>query len=65
MAVTPVRTQWNHLEQRPHPWRRQLYFKGKKLSAFAVWMDMIVNHTTLEETAENWDLPVGAVSGSD
>lgn len=54
-------TQWQYLEKRPHPWRQQLYIKGRKLTAFAVWMDMIVNGETPEEAAENWDLPLAAV----
>ncbi len=54
-------TQWQYLESRPHPWRKQLYFKGKKLKAFDVWMDMMVNRETPQEAAENWDLPLDAV----
>jgi uncharacterized protein (DUF433 family) len=54
-------TQWQYLESRPHSWRQQLYFKGKRLKAFDVWMDMIVNKETPEEAAENWDLPLNAI----
>ena len=54
-------TQWQYLEKRPHRWRKQLYFKGKRLKAFDVWMDMMVNRETPEEAAENWDLPLDAV----
>ncbi|MGH2413354.1 MAG: hypothetical protein ACRDEA_06625 [Microcystaceae cyanobacterium] len=53
--------QWQYLESRPHPWRQQLYLTGRKLPAFAVWMDMIVNGETPEEAADNWDLPLAAV----
>ena len=55
------KTQWQYLEQRPHAWRKQLHFKGKRLRAFNVWMTMLVEEMTLEETAEDWDLPLAAV----
>ena len=43
MTLPETKTQWQYLEKRPHPWRKQLYFTGKKLKAFDVWMDMVVN----------------------
>jgi uncharacterized protein (DUF433 family) len=61
MTINSSKTTWQYLEKRPHPWRQQLYFKGKKLKAFDVWMDMIVNKETPEDAAENWDLPLAAV----
>jgi hypothetical protein len=54
-------TQWQYLEKRPHPWRKQLYIKGRKLRAFIVWSDMIVNELTPLEVAENKELPLAAV----
>ncbi len=54
-------TQWQYLEKRPHSWREQLYIKGRKLTAFTVWSDMIVNQMTLEEVASSKDLPLAAV----
>ncbi len=54
-------TQWQYLEKRPHPWRQQLCFQGRRLKAFDVWSDMIVNEMTPEEAALNWDLPLAAV----
>ncbi len=53
---------WHYLETRPHPWRKQLYVKGRKLKAFGVWMDAIVNEMTPTEAAEEWDLPLAAIS---
>jgi hypothetical protein len=61
MTVQPIQTQWQYLEQRPHPWRQQLYLKGRKLKAFTLWMNMIVNETTPTEVADNWELPIDAV----
>jgi uncharacterized protein (DUF433 family) len=61
MNTTEAKTQWQYLEQRPHPWRQQLYIKGRRLKAFSVWMDMMVNEMSPEEAADNWDLPLAAV----
>jgi uncharacterized protein (DUF433 family) len=52
---------WEYLVARPHPWRRQLYVKGRKLRASTVWMDMQANEMTLEEAADDWDLPLAAI----
>ncbi|MDJ0661459.1 MAG: hypothetical protein QNJ42_18505 [Crocosphaera sp.] len=57
-------TEWQHLEQRPHSWRKQLYLKGRRLRASIVWTDMIVNEMTPEEAADNWDLPLEAIKES-
>ncbi|XGV99847.1 MAG: hypothetical protein ACAF41_13050 [Leptolyngbya sp. BL-A-14] len=53
---------WKYLVPRPHVWRKQLYVKGRKLLASNVWQDMIVNEMTPEQAAENWDLPLAAIS---
>jgi uncharacterized protein (DUF433 family) len=53
--------QWQHLEKRPHSWRQQLYLKGKRIRASVIYADMLVNEETLEEAADNWDLPVAAI----
>ncbi|MFD2376384.1 hypothetical protein ACFSTJ_01515 [Ottowia pentelensis] len=47
--------------QRPHPWRRQLWIKGRKLQASAVWLDGQANGLSAAEAAENWNLPLPAV----
>lgn len=56
-----TKTQWQYLEKRPHSWRQQLYIKGRKLTAFTIWSDMIVNDETPKKAAENWDLSLAAV----
>jgi uncharacterized protein (DUF433 family) len=61
MTSNASTTQWQYLEQRPHPWRQQLYLKGRKLRAHTVWADMMVNEMTPEEVAESKDLPLAAV----
>jgi hypothetical protein len=52
---------WHYLEERPHPWRRSLYVKGRRLRAFNVWMDMKTEGMTFEDAALNWNLPLDAV----
>lgn len=52
---------WQWLVERPHPWRRQLWIKGRKLQASAVWLDAQANGLGVAEAAENWELPVPAV----
>jgi hypothetical protein len=51
---------WRWLVERPHPWRRQLWVKGRKLLASAVWLDALTNSMGPREAAENWDLPLEA-----
>jgi uncharacterized protein (DUF433 family) len=52
---------WQYLVTRPHPWRRQLYIKGRKLLASTIWQDMMTNDMSAEQAAENWDLPLAAI----
>ena len=61
MTTNASKTQWKYLEPRPDSWRKQLYMKGRKLTAFTVWSDMIVNEMTPEEVADSKDLPIAAV----
>lgn len=61
MSSNLPKTTWQYLESRPHPWRKQLYIKGRRQKAFTVWMDMLVNELTAEEVAESKELPIAAV----
>lgn len=56
-----AKIQWEYLEQRPESWRQQLYIKGRRLRAFTVWMDMVVNELTPQDVAENKELPLAVV----
>jgi hypothetical protein len=56
----PSAEQWRWLVERPHPWRRQLWVKGRKLLASAVWLDALTNGMGTQEAAGNWDLPLEA-----
>ncbi|WP_413467383.1 hypothetical protein [Pleurocapsa sp. FMAR1] len=61
MTTNTSKTQWQYLEPRPHPWRQQLYIKGKRIKASVIYSDMIVNDDTPSEALENWDLPLAAI----
>ena len=50
-----------YLVEQAHPWKKQLYVKGRKLSAAAVWTGMHVNKLTPEQAAEDWQLPLEAI----
>ena len=61
MTTNAAKTQWQYLEKRPDSWRQQLYLKGRKLRAYTVWSELLVNGDTILEAADNWDLPLGAI----
>ncbi len=44
---------WTFLVARPHPWRRQLYIKGRKLTAFTLWQDLLTNQMSIVDP-KNW-----------
>lgn len=48
---------WTYLVEHAHPWKKQLYIKGRKLPAAVVWSEMHVNKLSIEDAVENWDLP--------
>lgn len=52
---------WKHLVRRPHPWRRQLYIKGRNMTVRQLLATVKPNRLTLEEAAEALDLPVQAI----
>jgi hypothetical protein len=51
-----------YLVPHEHPWKRQLYVKGRKLPAAAVWSAIKTNNLSLEQAMDNWDLPAAAVN---
>jgi hypothetical protein len=57
----PQAENWQFLVYRPHPWRKQLSLKGRKLFASTLWQDMIANQMTPAQASENWDLPLAAI----
>lgn len=53
--------QWNWLVQRDHPWKKQLWLKGRKVLASSIWNDMRANRLSNQESQENWELPEEAI----
>ena len=53
-------SRYAYLVQRPHPWRRQLSFKGHRLTVGQFLGAMRVEGWSLEQAAEEFDLPVEA-----
>lgn len=52
---------WTWLIERPDPWRRQLWIKGRRMRAAQLVGHMNGNRWSAEETARQFDLPVDAV----
>lgn len=53
--------EWKYLETEPDTWRKQLVFKGRRLRASTVWLNMLTNSLTIEEVADNHELTVEQV----
>ncbi|MGH2444961.1 MAG: hypothetical protein ACRDGD_02850, partial [Candidatus Limnocylindria bacterium] len=52
---------WQWLVARPHPWRRQLAIKGRRLLAGRLARTIETNGWSAERAAKEYDLPVAAV----
>ncbi len=52
---------WKYLVRRRHPWRTQLYMKGRNMTARQLVGAMVANAMTEQETANDYGLPVEAV----
>lgn len=53
---------WKWLVQRDHPWKLQLWVKGRKLLASSVWNDIRANALSEQDAMKNWDLPAEAIA---
>ena len=53
-----------YLVQRPHRWRRQLCFKGRRLTVGPLLARMNAEGWTAEETANQFELPIAAVDAA-
>jgi uncharacterized protein (DUF433 family) len=51
---------YTYLVARPHPWRKQLVFKGRRLTVGQFLSRMRVEQWTPEEAAAQFELPVEA-----
>jgi hypothetical protein len=54
---------WKHLVMRRHPWRRQLYIKGRNMTVRQLVGTVQANRFTPEQAAEDLGLPVGEPPG--
>jgi hypothetical protein len=54
-------TRWTWLVEREHPWRRQLWLKGRNLTAGSVARTASTNGWSAERTAEELSIPIAAV----
>ncbi len=58
----PNISKWLYLVEQAHPWKKQLFVKGRKLPAAVVWTTMKANNLTIEQAVENWDLSKEAIA---
>ncbi|MBX9879803.1 MAG: hypothetical protein K2Y22_15200 [Candidatus Obscuribacterales bacterium] len=59
--IVETSLRWKYLETSSHAWKKQLYVKGRKLTAATVWTTMGANKLSVEQAADNWDLPQEAI----
>lgn len=52
---------YEYLEERPHPWRKILWIKGRNMHVWHLLATMLREGQTPEETAKDFRLPVQAV----
>ncbi len=52
---------WHYLVSRRHPWRKQLYVKGRNMTARQLVGAMMANGLGEDEAAANYRLPLEAV----
>lgn len=52
---------WTWLVERDHPWRRQLWIKGRRMTAGDLARTVEIEGWPVERAADEYDLPVEAV----
>lgn len=58
-ALSPA-SRYSYLVQRPHLWRKQLFFKGRRLTVGQFLHAMAVNDWTPRQAADEFEVPVEA-----
>lgn len=53
---------YQHLEARPHAWRKQVWIPGRNMTAWQLVETMLTNYDNPEEAAEQHDLPLAVVA---
>jgi uncharacterized protein (DUF433 family) len=61
-GLNSVGQQWTWLVRRDHPWKRQLWIKGRRIAAGDLARTAEIEGWSPEETAHQFDLPVEAVT---
>jgi len=51
-----------YLERRPHPWRHQLYLRGRTMTVGQLVATMRANGLTPEQAADDLDLPLAQIA---
>jgi hypothetical protein len=60
-GLEAVGQEWQWLVRREHPWRRQLWVKGRNLTAGDLARTAAIERWTAEQTADQYDVPLDAV----
>ena len=60
-GLESIGQQWTWLVGRDHPWRRQLWIKGRNIAAGDLAHTATIEGWTAEDAAREFDLPVEAV----
>jgi uncharacterized protein (DUF433 family) len=53
--------EYQYLTARPHPWKKQLFIKGRNMTAANLVYTMRKEKMTVEEAAKDFNLPMDAV----
>jgi len=58
---TQMDKSYQYLVSRPHPWRKQLFIKGRNMTVAHLIYSIRTNKLSPEEAAQNYDLPLEAI----
>jgi uncharacterized protein (DUF433 family) len=61
VATEAIAPGWDHLVVRKHPWRKQLYVKGRNMTVRQLLGTVKSNQLSEEDAAKDLDLPVEAI----
>lgn len=56
-----IKTTYKYLVARPHPWRKQLYIKGRNMTVGQLIYSIRTNNLSEEDAANDFDLPLPAI----
>jgi uncharacterized protein (DUF433 family) len=61
MSRVEATTTYQYLEPSKHPWRKQYYIKGRRMTVGNLVSTMLLHNQTPEEAAQDRGLPLEAV----